>query len=84
VLDDFATCQTALPLLLGQLIHLMQLADHPLLIHWREPAEIGVIAQQPFLLRNGKRAMLIEPVAQVARRKFGRRRIPLVSGPGKA
>jgi hypothetical protein len=53
VLDHLGTGQPALPLLLGQLVYLMQLLDDPLLVGRRKAAEVGVAAQNPFLLLSG-------------------------------
>jgi hypothetical protein len=41
----------------------MQLLHHSLLVAWSKPPEAGIAAQGPFLLLNGKVAVLIEPVA---------------------
>jgi hypothetical protein len=51
----------------------MQLLDNPLLFRRGKAAEVGIGAQHLFLLLNRQIAVLIEPVAQVARRALNRR-----------
>jgi hypothetical protein len=54
----------------------VQLLDDPLLIGRVEAPEVGVAAQNPFLILDGKIAVLIEPIAQMSRRSIYGRRIP--------
>lgn len=58
VLNHFGTRHAALPLLFRQLIHLVQLRHDPLLLRSGKPAEVRIAAQNPFLLLNGKVAVL--------------------------
>ena len=53
VLYHLGARQAALPLFLGQLVYLMQLLDDPLLVGRGKAAEVGVVAQHPFLLLDG-------------------------------
>jgi hypothetical protein len=69
VFNGLSTGQPPLPLLLRHLIHRMQLLQQPLLVGVREAAEAGVIAQQPLLILDRKATVLIEPVAEVTRRR---------------
>ncbi len=80
MLDDLGACQAALPLVLGQLVYLMQLPNNPLLLRRGKAAEVGVAAKHPFLFLDGKIAMLIEPVAKVTRRALNRRCIARIHG----
>src|ERR1035438_4942692 len=62
----------------------MQLPHHPLLFGRRQPMEAGVVTQHPLLLLDGQIAVLVEPVAQVARRQIRGRCIAPNRGTGKA
>jgi len=84
MLDHYSAGETALALLLGQLVYLVQLLHHTLLLGRRKPAEVGVAAKHTLLLLYGKIVVLIEPVAQVAGRALNRRGIPRINRAGVA
>lgn len=81
MLNRFTTCQPALTLILWHLVYRMQLLHQPLLVRRRKPIEVGVVAQQPFLILYRKTAVLIEPVAQVSRRCSAGVRVTGACGP---
>ncbi len=69
VLQSLGTGKAALPLLLRHLVHLVQLLHQPLLVGERKPVEIRVVTQHPLLVLDRQAPVLIEPVAQVTRRR---------------
>jgi hypothetical protein len=63
MLQHLAARKAALALFFGQLVQLVQLLHQALLRSWRQAVEVGVVAQQAFLILNRKSLMPVEPVA---------------------
>ena len=63
VLDHLVARKTALSLLLGQLVNLMQLLNNPLLLDRRKVAEVGITAQST--LGKGATFIVTLPLLQV-------------------
>ncbi len=66
--QHLAARQPALTLRLRHLIQLMQLLHQALLLFRRQPVKARTVAQQTLLVLHGKIAVLVEPVAEMARR----------------
>src|SRR5665213_3517745 len=77
--DVLGACQAALPLLFRQLVHTMELLREPLLVAGRQATEAGIAVQHPLLVLHGNIAMLIEPCAEMARRRIVRRWISAIT-----
>ena len=60
-LQRFGACQAAFPLLVGHLVHLVQLPHNTLLLRGRKVVETRVVAQGPLLLLNRLRTVFVEP-----------------------
>lgn len=84
MLEHLVASHTALALLLAQLVDLMQLLDDALLVGRGQAPECGVVAEHPLLLLDGKRAVLIKPVAQVAGRRLDWMRVARIRRTGIA
>ena len=76
MLQHFTAGQTAVALVLGQLIHLVQLLQQTLLVGRGQPVKAGVAAEGPLLILSGLAAMLVEPVAEVTGWRGGGTRVP--------
>lgn len=63
MLQHLAACQAAFALVLGQLVQLVQLLHQALLGRRGQAVETGIVAQQTFLILNGKALMPVEPVS---------------------